>query len=310
MPASRDAYRAAAPVTLPAALTIALLVAEVAAVVLAVRAAVQKTSGPDLSEPSSPGEPTRTPKRTSVAIAGSSNRGTGKPAFGATLAATLARVLAVVKSPLVLLLTFALVDELAVLGLHAVLAGAPRPIAGWWRVPYHVETGFVLGWPTLLAATCWQAKAPRSAMLAGLENGKARSLSSGGTDVRAGLDQDGARRAFVNGLSGAYLGALGGLVATYPIDAPGSGAPRLRWALLAWEVLCVAAAWGGLWRARLRPWGAVERCLVVLVACETMVATVGPFASDPFTRWWIGSCFYLAAWGACCGVLIRANRAR
>ena len=226
----------------------------------------------------------------------------------AEVAAVVLAVRARVGHPLVVLLAFALLDELAVLGLHAILAHAPRPIAGWWRVPYHVETAFVLGWPCLLAAVCWQAKAPRSVVLAGLENGKARSLSSGGTDARAGVDQDGARRPFVNGLLGAYLGALGGLIAAYPIDASGSGAPRLRWIFLGWEVACVAAAWWGLWRARLRPWGAVERCLVILVSCETMVATVGPFASDPFTRWWIARCFYLAAWSAVCGVLARPIR--
>jgi hypothetical protein len=38
-----------------------------------------------------------------------------------------------------------------------------------------------------------------------------------------------------------------------------------------------------------------------------MVATVGPFASDPFTRWWVGACFYLAAWGGVGVVLARAN---
>ena len=44
-----------------------------------------------------------------------------------------------------------------------------------------------------------------------------------------------------------------------------------------WEVVCVALAWWGLWRARGRTWGAVEVCLVVLVACESAVvlATVG-----------------------------------
>ena len=180
----------------------------------------------------------------------------------AEVAAVVLAVRARVGRPLVLLLGFALVDELAVLAIHVLLAGTPRPIAGWWRVPYHAENAFSLGWPCLLAAVCWGRPWRR-------------------LDV----------------LAGAYLGALAGLVVVYPTDAPGSGAPRLRWALLAWEVLMVAAAWAGLYRARLRPWGAVERCLVILAACETMVALVGPFASDPFTRWWVGACFYLAAWG-------------
>ena len=174
--------------------------------------------------------------------------------------------------PLVLLLGFALVDELAVLAIHVLLAGTPRPIAGWWRVPYHAENAFSLGWPCLLAAVCWGRPWRR-------------------LDV----------------LAGAYLGALAGLVVVYPTDAPGSGAPRLRWALLAWELACVAVAWWGLWRARGRTWGAAEVVLVVLVACESAVVLVGPFASDPFTRWWIGSCFYLAAWGGVGVVLSRPD---
>mgnify|MGYP007122133210 FL=1 len=104
-------------------------------------------------------------------------------------------------------------------------------------------------------------------------------------------------------LLGAYLGALAGLAIVYPPSRAG-----LRWTLLAWELACVALAWWGLWRARGRAWGAAEVVLVVLVACESAVVLVGPFASDPFTRWWIGRCFYLAAWAAVCGVLARPIR--
>jgi hypothetical protein len=52
----------------------------------------------------------------------------------------------------------------------------------------------------------------------------------------------------------------------------------------------------------------VEEALVIVASCETMVALVGPWASDPFTRWWIARCFYLAAWSAVCGVLARPIR--
>jgi hypothetical protein len=106
-------------------------------------------------------------------------------------------------------------------------------------------------------------------------------------------------------LAGAYLGLLAGLAIVYPPSRAG-----LRWTLLAWELGCVALAWLGLWRRRSVTWGAAEVCLVVLVACESAVVLVGPFASDPFLRWWIARAFYLGAWGACCGVLIKAGRAR
>mgnify|MGYP006913925752 FL=1 len=103
-------------------------------------------------------------------------------------------------------------------------------------------------------------------------------------------------------LLGCYLGLFLALVIVYPLPRA-----RLRWTFLAWEVLCAVLAWCGLYRARLRPWGPVERCLVILAACETMVALVGPFASDPFTRWWVGACFYLAAWGGVGVVLSRPD---
>ena len=170
-------------------------------------------------------------------------------------------------TPLVALLTFALVDELACLALHAALDGAPRPLAGWYRAGWHVSIALSLGWPVALVLATWGRPWRR-------------------------LDP----------LHGAYLGALAGLAIVYPPSRAG-----VRWTLLAWELACVGVAWWGLWRARGRAWGAVEVCLVILVACETMVATVGPFASDPFTRWWIGRCFYLGAWLGLCGVLARGT---
>ena len=64
-------------------------------------------------------------------------------------------------SPLVLLLTFALADELAQAALHAALDGAPRPLAGWARVGWHVSIALSLGWPAALAAACWRASEPK-----------------------------------------------------------------------------------------------------------------------------------------------------
>jgi O-antigen/teichoic acid export membrane protein len=109
-------------------------------------------------------------------------------------------------------------------------------------------------------------------------------------------------------LFASWIGLLASLIAFYPLDAPGSGAPRTRAILHAWEVLCVVGAWWGVWRGRARRWGRVEEALVIVAACETMCALVGPWASDPFTRWWIGRCFYLAAWSALCVVLARPAR--
>lgn len=183
-----------------------------------------------------------------------------------------------VTGPLVALLVFALVDEVAVEALHRfAFAGAPRPLAGWHRAGWHVETLFVLGWPAALAAVAHD-----------------RPLSS----TAPCKITDAPRRA----LLAAYLGLAVGLVLGYP-----PARERYRAILLAWELVCVAVAWWGIGRAWGRTWGAAEKVLVVLVSCETMVCVVGPFASDPFLRWWIARCFYLGAWGAACGVLVRGS---
>ena len=189
------------------------------------------------------------------------------------------RALAIVKSPLVALLAFALADELACLALHAALGGAPRPLAGWYRAGWHVSIALSLGWPAVLV---WGTHASAGPAPAGRSSAR--------------------RQVTLDPLLGAYLGTLAGLAIVYPPSRAG-----LRWTLLAWELACVALAWWGLWRARGRTWGAVEVCLVVLVACESAVVLVGPFASDPFARWWIARCFYLGAWGLVSAVMIKAR---
>ena len=201
-------------------------------------------------------------------------------------------------TPLVALLTFALADELAQVALHAALDGAPRPLAGWYRAGWHVSIALSLGWPAALVLATWTTKAACPRSLPGTDPRLNRASSA--PWPAQGRCERSTARSVADILLGAYLGTLAGLAIVYPPSRAG-----LRWTLLAWELACVAVAWWGLWRARLRTWGAVEVCLVVLVACETMVATVGPFASDPFTRWWIARCFYLGAWCGVIGVLIR-----
>ena len=204
-------------------------------------------------------------------------------------------------SPLVLLLTFALADELAQLCLHALLDGAPRPLAGWYRAGWHVSIALSLGWPAALAWATWATKGACPGSLPGTDSRLSRASSAPWpAQVRCERSTE---RSVADILLGAYLGLLAGLAIVYPPSRAG-----LRWTLLAWELACVAIAWWGLWRRRSVTWGAAEIVLVVLVACESAVVIVGPFASDPFTRWWIARAFYLGAWGACCGVLARKER--
>lgn len=55
----------------------------------------------------------------------------------------------------ILLFGLALVDEVVIELVHRRLAGAPRPFRGVDRVAYHLETCFVLGWPSALALCGW-----------------------------------------------------------------------------------------------------------------------------------------------------------
>ncbi len=257
--------------TPPAVLWLALVAVEVAAVGLAWHAARTVRPNATTDARSSVRETSHSGAR-ETGSPEASRRAAGLPAF-------------VGERALLWLLAFALVDELVLEALHAwCFAGAPRPLAGWHRAAWHLETMFVLGWPAGLAAACVPS-APSSPA------GRGRSALSAARPL-------GARDV----LLACYLAAVAGLAIVYPIPAA-----RLRWIFLGWEVLCVAFAWWGIARRWGAPWGPVERCLVVLVSCETMVALVGPFASDPFTRWWIARCFYLAAWGGVGVVFSRPN---
>jgi hypothetical protein len=208
-----------------------------------------------------------------------------------------------VSRPVLALLAFALADELAVEALHvAALDGAPRPLAGWYRAGWHVSVALSLGWPAALVLATWATKGACPGSLPGTDSRLSRA-SSAPWPAQVRCERSTAR-SVADILLGAYLGALAGLAIVYPPSRA-----SLRWTLLAWELACVALAWWGLWRRRTVAWGAAEVCLVVLVACESAVVLVGPFASDPFTRWWIGRAFYLGAWLGLCGVVARASRA-
>ena len=201
-------------------------------------------------------------------------------------------------TPLVLLLAFALADELAQAALHAALDGAPRPLAGWHRAGWHVSIALSLGWPAALVLATWATKTQSPSPIGSL----GQTVGARGLSAYKPAERRTGGKPSTDFLLGAYLGTLAGLAIVYPPSRAG-----LRWTLLAWELACVALAWWGLWLRRTVPWGAVEVCLVVLVACESAVVIVGPFASDPFARWWIARCFYLGAWGLVSAVFVRSG---
>jgi len=177
--------------------------------------------------------------------------------------------------PVVLLLAYALVDELVLEVLHrAVFAGAPRPFTGWTRVAYHVETAIFLGWPALLAATSWGvfAWAPKNKLP---------------RDV----------------IAASWIGAVIALAGLFPLPA-GLTAPTLH----ALQGVAVAGALAAVpvgWR---RPWGTKHAVVLVLVAIELAVATIGPFVRSPFEDWHLARVGYAIGFAAVAGLYWQATR--
>ena len=294
----------------PGLLLAALLCAEVAAVGLAVRLALHRDPVSDehvgrvvpvkRGEHGARADVDRVgvPSDGSAAFAGPGVARVTFRSVAHALSAACLRCHASRLCPLVALLTFALADELACLALHAALDGAPRPLAGWYRAGWHVSIALSLGWPAVLVLATWATKTQSPSPIGSL----GQTVGARGLSAYKPAERRTGGKPSTDFLLGAYLGTLAGLAIVYPPSRAG-----LRWTLLAWELACVALAWWGLWRARGRTWGAVEVCLVVLVACESAVCIVGPFASDPFTRWWIARAFYLGAWELVSAVLIKCR---
>lgn len=176
--------------------------------------------------------------------------------------------------PVVSLCAFAVVADLWIQLAHVlVLADAPRPFAGGARALYHVETALVLGWPALLAATCWRAFGRTVPVL----SSRLRDGRRGATDY----------------IAGAWLGLVVGLAVVYPI-----GRARTQLVLHVAELAAVAVATLAVVAGWRRPWGRVHVALILLVAVETTVALVGPFMRDVFVDWRLAQVSYLIGFTA------------
>lgn len=160
------------------------------------------------------------------------------------------------------LLAYALAADVAMLGIEAWLAAAPRPLAGAARALYHLHVALFLGWPASLVAGTW------------------RTFGAASWDRETGRRLAGPGAAVVPWLAGVYLGAVVGLAALHPL-----GRARTAGVLHACELAAVlACAWAIVagWR---RPWGQRQIVVGLLVAIEGTLALLGPWAHDVFRDW-------------------------
>ncbi len=171
--------------------------------------------------------------------------------------------------PLVLLIAYALTDEIAIEAIRLHLAGAPRPFTGGAAVAYHVSVGLVLGWPCALAVASWRVFAwPAQA------------------------------RAAAQYAVAWWASVLAALVVSHPVGRAGTAA-----ILHGVEVLAVVAAVVPIPLAWRRPWGRAHVGVGLLVAVEVAVAMIGPWVRDVFRDWRFATSAYLLGFVTLAGLL-------
>lgn len=204
-------------------------------------------------------------------------------------------------APIVALLAFAIVEDVAVrLLIDLVIVGAPRPLHGSARAAYHLADALVMAWPLGLAWASWQVFGPKpSGFAASNERAKGEGVWNIG---RLRIEKRGHRA--LDLLVGLYLGAFVALVSMHPL-----GVTRTKAVLLAWEVVALTFAVVAIARGWRRvgaggpPWTRAHATLLVLVPVEAAVVCIGPFARpNVFTAWEVARWQYLAGFVVVAGV--------
>ncbi len=145
------------------------------------------------------------------------------------------------------------------------LAALTKPVHGWSRLAYHLETALVLGWPALVTAAAWRTFGasrvhPRTLVVSPPPPGPPLAILL------------------------AWLTLTLALALAFPLPRDLT-APTLH----LWEGLCVVVAGVAIARAWLRKgtaWDGAHYPVGLLVVVELAIVTVGPFAAgDPFGDW-------------------------
>lgn len=213
-----------------------------------------------------------------------------------------------VRSPLCVVLLFALLDEIAIEAIHHALAGAPKPWRGVHRLLYHAETCLVIGWPAILAGAAWAVFYRCGSYVVGRSESLTTTTKIDTNYSKVSHPREKARDRQIGAeyLFGAWLTAAGSLAAVYPLPR-GWTAPLLHAVELGFVAVALAAIPSG-WRTR-----AITtrdgRAIGLLVVVELVVGILGAWGADVFRDWdRLARLPYAIGWAVLCVVLTRRDR--
>lgn len=216
------------------------------------------------------------------------------------------------RSPLVLVLAYALADEVLVEALHRFLFVGEHPVRaaiarhGWpARLAYHLEVAVVVGWPALIAGAAWALFGGSVPPGRSQEKRCGNSLGDGQKRTVFSQIDPGKIREL---LFGAWLIVAGGMAACYPLRR-GWTAPVLHAVELGFVAVALAAIPAG-WRSRAIVTREGQALGIVLVT-ELAVAVLGAWGTGAgvFTSWDdLARVPYAIGWAVLCVVLIRGQR--
>lgn len=165
--------------------------------------------------------------------------------------------------PLVYAATYVLIaDVVARILQREILHHASYPLAGMERSVYHAETLLLTGWPAAIAAAGLRIFFPEH------------------------------RRAAPFAPVGAWLGWNLGMVLAFPLGWIATA--RL---LQVWSVNPALVMGMAVWMCWSRRWTSAHWVVLILAVTELVVATVGPYATNPFKDWMVARALYFLAFG-------------
>ena len=165
--------------------------------------------------------------------------------------------------PIVYAVTYVLIADVVSRVLQReILRHATYPLAGVERAVYHTETILLTGWPAAIVAAGLYMFFPKL------------------------------RRTIQFYPAGAWLGWNLGMILSFPLGWVHTARLLQVWSIA--PAIVMGAAVGICW---FRRWTSAHRVVLFLAATELVVATVGPYATNPFKDWMVARALYFVAFG-------------